>query len=100
VRVGPKGTISHPLDGGALSLVGNALAGERTRGGGTAFFSVPPWVASLWSSRFGAREEGKEESKGGRDADGLGPCRRSTSLSPVKASHGPPYRHRKCCWCA
>jgi hypothetical protein len=33
VRVGPKGTAVHPLDGGALSRVGNALTGERARGG-------------------------------------------------------------------
>jgi hypothetical protein len=35
VRVGPKGTAVHPLDGGALSRVGNALTGERARGGAT-----------------------------------------------------------------
>jgi hypothetical protein len=28
----------HPLDGGALSRVGNALTGERARGGAAAVF--------------------------------------------------------------
>jgi hypothetical protein len=37
MRVGPKGTVVHPLDGGALSRVGNALTGERTRGGAAAY---------------------------------------------------------------
>jgi hypothetical protein len=37
MRVGPKGTVVHPLDGGALSRVGNVLTGERTRGGTAAY---------------------------------------------------------------
>jgi hypothetical protein len=37
MRVGPKGTVVHPLDGGALSSVGNALTGERTRGSAAAY---------------------------------------------------------------
>jgi hypothetical protein len=53
----------HPLDGGALSRVGNALTGERTRGGAAAFSFRPLWVVnSLVLSVFGAREKG-----GGRE---------------------------------
>jgi hypothetical protein len=37
MRVGPKSTAVHPLDGGALSREGNALTGERTRGGAAAY---------------------------------------------------------------
>jgi hypothetical protein len=47
VRVGPKGIVAHPLDGGVLSLVGNALTSERTRSGATAHFSVLSWVVHL-----------------------------------------------------
>jgi hypothetical protein len=61
VRVGPKGTVAHPPDGAALSLVGNTLTGERTHGAAATFFSVPPWAVQLSGSRgCGAREEGRE----------------------------------------
>jgi hypothetical protein len=49
--LGQKGTVAHPLDDNALSLVGNALAGERTRGGATTTFLF--WLSwqTLWISR-------------------------------------------------
>jgi hypothetical protein len=33
--LGAKGTVARPLDGGALSLAGNAHAGEWSNGGAT-----------------------------------------------------------------
>jgi hypothetical protein len=72
-----------PLDGGALSLAGNALAGEGTPSG-TATYPPPgrhgqppsslwPHGCSLDLARCGAREEGEEQKKEGRKEGGA--CR-------------------------
>jgi hypothetical protein len=65
----------HPLDGGALSHVGNALTGERAHGGAAVFSSRMLWAVNSLSSRFlGAREQGeKSRGKKGKDASGFGP---------------------------
>jgi hypothetical protein len=57
-----KGTAVKPLDGGALSLVGNALAGERTLGGATTHLSGCRGCFSIWISRMrvlGKKGKGK-----------------------------------------
>jgi hypothetical protein len=41
---GPKGTTANPLGSDALSLVGNALTGERACGSATTLLR-PPWAA-------------------------------------------------------
>jgi hypothetical protein len=54
---GPKGTVVKPLDGGALSLAGNALADEGTRGGATTLSGLH---GRFSGSCYGkAREEGE-----------------------------------------
>jgi hypothetical protein len=42
-RVEAQGAAAKPLDGGALSHAGNALAGERTRRGAATPPTGPPW---------------------------------------------------------
>jgi hypothetical protein len=54
---GPKGTVAKPLDGGALSLAGNALAGEGTRGGAATLSGRHGRSSGSCGCR--AREEGK-----------------------------------------
>jgi hypothetical protein len=79
----------HPLDGGALSRVGNALTGERARGGAAAVFSWPPWRFTSLSSRCLGLGNRGEESRG-RDphgrAGGLGPG--GAAPSPAEAGRG------------
>jgi hypothetical protein len=83
---GPKGTIAKPLDGGALSLAGNALAGEGTRSG-----------ASTLSSRHGrfsgscygkAREKGGVREKEGREEPASAACRAVLLAVVGTAGHG------------
>jgi hypothetical protein len=63
--LGQRGTVAHPLDSGALSLVGNALAGERTRGGAATLLRVAmDGHAALWilfGCGTGEEEEGQEK---------------------------------------
>jgi hypothetical protein len=63
-----KGTAVKPLDSGALSLVGNALAGERTPGGAATHLSGRHGRLSIWILHvrvLGKRGEVRE--KGGRE---------------------------------
>jgi hypothetical protein len=61
---GPKGTVAKPLDGGTLSLAGNALAGEGTRGGAATLSGRHGCFSG--SRVCGAREvgRGKKATKG------------------------------------
>jgi hypothetical protein len=49
VRDRAKGTVAKPLDGGALTLVGNAHAGEGTHGGAD---TLSGHTAALWILRL------------------------------------------------
>jgi hypothetical protein len=63
-----KGTAVKPLDGGALSLVGNALAGERTPCGAATHLSGRHGRLSIWISHvrvLGKRGRGKRERRKG-----------------------------------
>jgi hypothetical protein len=64
--LGAKGTVVNPLDGGALSLAGNALAGEGTRAGtATSLWAAMDgdlgflrWKTQVWVGGGGKRSKG------------------------------------------
>jgi hypothetical protein len=82
-----KGTTVKPLDGGALSLVGNARAGERTPGGAATHLSgrhgrFSIWISHvrvLWKKGRGKRERRKGGAGCGRVPGGAALHRRRPS---------------------
>jgi hypothetical protein len=65
-----QGTAVKPLDGGSLSLVGNAFAGEGTPGDATTFLPRQPWPTQpLGLAVARLREKGRRQKTGERRAD-------------------------------
>jgi hypothetical protein len=81
-RDGGKGTTVKPLDGGALSLVGNVLAGEGTPGGAATHLSGLHGRLYLDLTYVGAREEGERQGKreGRKGGAGCGRVPRGAAL--------------------
>jgi hypothetical protein len=63
---GPKGTITKPLDGGTLYLVGNARAGE---GNHDSAATLQPPSANLESTRLGCGGGERKKQRGGGGHD-------------------------------